>query len=299
MVSDLDGALTTFTSVRPRLFGIAYRMLGSASEAEDIVQEAWLRWQAYDRSTVLEPAAFLATTTTRLAINHAQSARSRRETYVGPWLPEPVDTSADPLLGAERGEALGFAVLLLLENLTPTERAAYILREAFDYPYSQIAEVIQHSEASVRQLVSRARKRLVAEKRSRATASDQRRLLSAFLAAAQSGDVGRLEKLFAEDVVSYTDGNGAALAARIPILGRERVAKFVAAFSSHFWTGASIDWIETNGQPAARLTRDGTVYAIVTAELGLGGVEKLLWFMNPQKLAGFADGVTTRRSLRS
>ena len=298
-MTDLDDALATFTSVRPRLFGIAYRMLGSASEAQDIVQEAWLRWQACDRAAVLQPAAFLATTTTRLAINYAQSARARRETYIGPWLPEPVDTSSDPLLGAERGEALGFAVLLLLENLTPTERAAYVLREAFDYPYAQIAEVIQHTEASARQLVSRARKRLVAEKRSRATAPEQRRLLAAFLDAAQSGDVRSLERLFAEDVVSYTDGDGVALAARIPMFGRSRVAKFVAAFSSHFWTGASIDWIETNGQPAARLTRDGSVYAIVTAELGLGGVEKLLWFMNPQKIAGFGEGVTIGRLSRS
>ena len=119
-MTELDDALSTFTAVRPRLFGIAYRMLGSATEAEDIVQEAWLRWQGYDRSTVLEPAAFLATTTTRLAINLATSAQSRRETYIGPWLPEPVDTSDDPLLGAERGEALGFAMLLLLEKLTPT-----------------------------------------------------------------------------------------------------------------------------------------------------------------------------------
>ena len=285
-MTELDDALSTFTSVRPRLFGIAYRMLGSAVEAEDIVQEAWLRWQGYDRSTVLEPAAFLATTTTRLAINLATSAHSRRETYIGPWLPEPVDTSADPLLGAERGEALGFAMLLLLEKLTPTERAAYVLREAFDYPYPQIAEVIQHSEASARQLVSRARKRLLAEKRSQASGSEQKRLLTAFLAAAQSGDVGALEKIFAEDVVSYTDGNGVALAARIPVAGRSRVAKFIAAFSSHFWTDASIDWLEINGHASARLTRDGAAYAVVTLESTNEGVDRVLWFMSPAKLSG-------------
>src|SRR3954463_10054653 len=135
-----DDGLSVFAGVRPRLFGIAYRMLGSAAEAEDIVQDVWLRWQAADHSVVLDPPAFLATTATRLAINLAQSARSRREMYVGPWLPEPVDTSTDPQLGAERGQALEFAVLLLLEKLSPTERAAYILREAFDYPYRQIAE---------------------------------------------------------------------------------------------------------------------------------------------------------------
>jgi DNA-directed RNA polymerase specialized sigma24 family protein len=140
---DLEEAAAVFTSVRPRLFGIAYRMLGSVTEAEDLVQEVWLRWQLCDRSVVASPTAFLATTTTRLAINTLQLARVRRETYVGPWLPEPVDTSADPYLGAERGEALEFAALLLMDKLTPSERAAYVLREAFDYSYGHIAEIVQ------------------------------------------------------------------------------------------------------------------------------------------------------------
>src|SRR3954463_4482496 len=127
MVGDLDEAASIFTGVRPRLFGIAYRMLGSVSEAEDLVQDVWLRWQTTERARVENPGAFLATTTTRLAINELQSARVRRETYIGPWLPEPVDTGADPYLGAERGEALAFASLLLMERLTPTERAAFVL----------------------------------------------------------------------------------------------------------------------------------------------------------------------------
>src|SRR5712691_4887189 len=130
-----DDGLSAFVPVRPRLFGIAYRMLGSAAEAEDIVQDVWLRWQSTNRSVVENPPAFLATTTTRLCINLAQSAQTRRETYIGTWLPEPVDTSSDPELGAERGETLRLAVLVLLEKLSPTERAAYILREAFDYSY--------------------------------------------------------------------------------------------------------------------------------------------------------------------
>ena len=130
MSDELDDAVAVFSAVRRRLFGIAYRMLGTASEAEDIVQDVWVRWQTCDRSTVRDPAAFLATAATRLSINVLQSAHSRRETYIGPWLPEPVNTADDPALGAERGEALGFAMLLLLEKLTPTERAAYILREA-------------------------------------------------------------------------------------------------------------------------------------------------------------------------
>ena len=153
-----DDGLSAFLSVRPRLFGIAYRMLGSAVEAEDIVQDVWLRWQTADRSLVRDAAAFLATTATRLSINLIQSARTRRETYVGPWLPEPVDTRADPRLDAERGQALACGVRLLLEKLTPTERAAYILREAFDYPYRDIANVLRLQEANARQVVTRARK---------------------------------------------------------------------------------------------------------------------------------------------
>src|SRR5258708_29170458 len=136
-----DDGLYACASVRPRLFGIAYRMLGSAAEAEDIVQDVWLRWQATNRSVVENPPAFLGTTTTRMCINFSQSAQSRRETYIGPWLPEPVDTSSDPALGAERGEALGLAILLLLEKLTPTERAAYVLREAFDYSHREISHI--------------------------------------------------------------------------------------------------------------------------------------------------------------
>ncbi len=135
--------LETFQAVRPRLFGIAYRMLGSATEADDVVQDAWVRWQGADRAAVREPAAFLATTVTRLAINELESARARREVYVGPWLPEPVATTDDPTLGAERAEAMSLAVLLLLERLTPAERAAFVLHEAFDYPYRQIAEVLE------------------------------------------------------------------------------------------------------------------------------------------------------------
>ena len=281
----MDDAVAVFSTVRRRLFGIAYRMLGTAAEAEDIVQEVWLRWQTCDRSAVREPAAFLATAATRLSINVLQSAHHRRETYIGPWLPEPVNTTDDPTLGAERGEALGFAMLLLLEKLTPTERAAYILREAFDYPYEQIALIVQLKEPATRQLVSRARKKLATEHRAPMVSTEQRRLLAAFLQAAQSGDVTALEELFASDVVSYSDGNGAKLAARIPVFGRSRVAKFVAAFSHHFWAGKAIDWVELNGQHAVTLTEDdGTVTTALTMTVGGDGIQQLMWMMNPDKL---------------
>ncbi len=194
---DGDG-LSVFISARHRLFAIAYRMLGSSADAEDIVQDVWLRWQSANRSAVLDPLAFLATTTTRLAINRAQSARSRRETYMGPSLLEPVDTCADPGLGAERGEALKLAVLLLLEKLSPTERAAYVLRVAFDYPYRQIANILQIAEANCRQLVSRARKRIVEGHRAPVSSAEQQRLLVAFMDAAQKGDFAALEGLLLE-----------------------------------------------------------------------------------------------------
>src|SRR5215475_328939 len=224
-----DDGVSVFERVRPRLFGIAYRMLGSAAEAEDIVQDAWLRWQGTDRNAVVDPPAFLATATTRLAITFAQSARSRRETYIGPWLPEPIDTSGDPRLGAERAEALEFAVLLLLEKLSPTERAAYVLREAFDYSYDQIAHTIRSTEANARQLVSRARKRVTDGRRKAVSLSEQKRLLNAFVVASQKGDLPALEKLFASDVVSYADGGGAVHVARLPVAGRTKVANYVSA----------------------------------------------------------------------
>jgi RNA polymerase sigma-70 factor (ECF subfamily) len=199
---DLGAAAAIFNRMRPRLFGMAYRMLGSVNDAvndaEDIVQDAWLRWQSYeDRDAVRNPEAFLATTTARIAINLAQSARARHETYVGPWLPEPVDTSQDPALGAERAEALEFAVLLILEKLSLTERAAYVLREAFGHPYPQIAEIIQATEPTARQLVSRARKRIKAQRRKPVASHEQQRLLEAFVAAPRTGDLSTLERLFA------------------------------------------------------------------------------------------------------
>jgi RNA polymerase sigma-70 factor (ECF subfamily) len=280
----LEEAASEFTAVRPRLFGIAYRMLGSAAEAEDLVQEVWLRWQAYDRARVEHPAAFLATTTTRLAINALKSAKARRETYIGPWLPEPVDTEADPYLGAERGEALEFAALLLMERLSPNERAAYVLRVAFDYPYAQIAEIVGVSEAAVRQLVSRARKHMADGRRAPVRPDAQRRLLSAFLAAAKSGDMGELEKLFAADVASLSDGNGAHQVSRRPVVGPVRVAKFLAAIATWFWEALEVELVDVNGQTGAVLRRDGAVYGVITVGATDEGIDQVLWMVNPEKL---------------
>jgi RNA polymerase sigma-70 factor (ECF subfamily) len=281
----LEGATAAFLGVRPRLFGIAYRMLGTSAEAEDTVQDAWLRWQSTDRSAVRNATAFLVTTTVRLAISAAQSARSRRETYIGPWLPEPVDTAADPTLGADRAEALQLAVLVLLEKLSPNERAAYVLREAFDYPYCEIANILQLTETNTRQLLSRARKQIADKRRAQASSDEHRSFLDAFLSAAQQGDFTALKGLFTEDVVSITDGGGITGAARIPVLGRERVAKYVATFSPRIWPELTLTRIQVNGQPSVLMERGGSAYVLLAIDISRQGIRQIMWVMNPAKLS--------------
>ncbi|GAA2615313.1 sigma-70 family RNA polymerase sigma factor [Paractinoplanes durhamensis] len=284
-MTDLEDAAAVFAGLRPRLFGIAYRMLSSATEAEDLVQDVWLRWQTTDRSRVENPGAFLATTTTRLAINELQSARKRRETYIGPWLPEPVDTSADPYLGAEREEALAFASLMLMEKLSANERAAYVLREAFDYPYAQIADILQSTEPAVRQLVSRAKKHMTGEQRTTVAPAAQKELLTTFLAAARTGDLGELERLLTAGVSSISDGNGAIRVARRPVAGSERVAKFYSALSSWYWEGVEISFVTTNGQTSAVLRRAGNLEGVMTVIASADGIEQILWMANQDKIA--------------
>jgi RNA polymerase sigma-70 factor (ECF subfamily) len=283
----LDQATKDFLSARPQLFGIAYRVLGSAAEAEDIVQETWLRWQSTDRSKVHEPTAFLTTVATRLAINVAQSARVRRESYVGPWLPEPVNTTQDPHLGAERAEAVEMAVLLLLEKLNPVERTAYVLREAFDYPYGRIAEILETSEANTRQLVSRGRKHLAAERKEAVTPTAHRRLLEVFLSAARTGDLSVLEDVLTADVVSYTDGNGIRGASRIPVVGLPHVSHYLVAFAPRFWPQSQIRWVEANGRPAVLVLSGEEAVALLTADISVDGIDRLMWVMNPAKLAPY------------
>jgi RNA polymerase sigma-70 factor (ECF subfamily) len=293
----LESATATFLGVRPRLFGIAYRMLGTSAEAEDTVQDAWLRWQSADRSVVRNATAFLVTTTVRLAISAAQSARSRRETYIGPWLPEPVDTAADPTLGADRAEALQLAVLILLEKLSPNERAAYVLREAFDYPYRDIADILQVTETNTRQLVTRARKHIADERRAQASSVEHRGFLEAFLSAAQQGDFTALKGLFTEDVVSITDGGGITGAARIPVLGRERVAKYIATFSPRIWPELTLTRIQVNGQPSVLMQRGGSAYVLLAMDISPQGIRQVMWVMNPAKLSTISQSLQVSSQL--
>ena len=221
-VSEADVA--SFQIVRPRLFGIAYRVLGSASEADDVVQEAWIRWQRTDRKHVRDVAAFLAKTTMRLALNVSQSAHARRETHIGLWLFDRVDAAANPWLDAERGDALESAVRMLLQKLSPAERAVYVLREAFDYPYRHVAHALGLSEANARQLVARARRRLSGEHHRPVGATEHQRLLDAFVAAARTGDLMSLEQLLAADVVAYARGDELVPTTRLPVRERSGVA---------------------------------------------------------------------------
>ncbi|MBO0608876.1 RNA polymerase sigma factor SigJ [Myceligenerans salitolerans] len=290
---ELQDAAATFVAARRRLFGIAYRILGSAADAEDVVQDTWMRWQTTDRSVVANPQGFLTTVTTRLAINVLQSARTRRETYTGPWLPEPVDTSADPTLGAERAEALDVAVLVLLERLRPPERAAYVLREAFGYGYPEIAEILDTSPTATRQLVSRARKH-VSEPRTTAgtvTSEARRELLTAFVTAARAGDVEGLERLLAADVVSRADSDGTVKqVARVAVTGRHKVARVLSAFAETFWEGVAVRPLEVNGMSALGLERADDLIGVLVVRSSAEGIEELMWQMNAAKLT------TLRRS---
>ena len=282
-----------FERLRRRLFGIAYRMLGTVTDAEEIVQDAWLRWQDAERSSVGNPDAYLARIVTNLSIKQLTSARARRETYVGEWLPEPVLTgrpdlgALGPLEVVTERESVSFALLLLLERLTPAERAAYVLHVAFAYSHREVAELIGTSEANARQLTSRAGRRIAAEPRrdQRIDRAGWRKLVERFLAAARLGELEALEQLLAEDVVATADGGGKVVAARNPIIGRERVARYLIGTFEHFGAGIEPHLAEANGGPAlVAIGPDGLV-AICFVDLGPDVVTDLRFVMNPDKLA--------------
>ena len=228
----------------------------------------------------------------------SDSAHTRRETYIGPWLPSPVDTSNDPTLGAERAEALELATLLLMERLTPTERAAYVLREAFVYPYSRIAEIVETTEAAARQLVSRARKHLAGDSRRGASRDAQRSFFRAFLDAARTGDTAALEGMLATDAVSYTDGGGVVhRTARRPIRGREKLVRFLFGVSKWFWGDVTLRPVEANGRRGRASAARGAGVRHADGHCRRDAVSQIMWIMNPAKLAAIAPEVAEQRQL--
>jgi RNA polymerase sigma-70 factor (ECF subfamily) len=283
--------------LRPLLFSIAYRMIGSVSEAEDIVQEAFLRHHRAraDNVRIEHPKAYLSAVTTRLAIDHLRSARVRREEYVGPWLPEPLLTDArapDPSEQAELSDSLSLAFLVLLERLSPVERAAFLLREVFGYPYDEIAGVIDRSEDNTRQVVSRAKRHVEAE-RPRFDVSRQahEQITDRFLEAAVTGDTDGLVELLAADVVAYTDGGGKVQAARIPVAGRERVARFLVAIARPERAGVDLtfDHVDVNGRPGILMwDAEGHPAGVLSLQVEGGLVQGVHIVSNPDKLRHLA-----------
>ena len=293
--------------LRPAAFAIAYRMVGSVSEAEDLVQEAMLRLhrarQAGDR--IESPRAYLSTVVTRLGIDQLRSARVRRETYVGEWLPEPLLTAGeqdDPARQAQLGDSLSMAFLVVLESLSPEQRAVFLLREVFDYPYEEIAQIVGKSEDNARQLAVRAR-RHVDERRPRFEASREQRdrLADRFFAAAREGDLEGLETLLAHDVVLHGDGGGKAPAIARPLHGRRRVARALAGWArqGRRFGGVTVRRAEVNGQPGAlMLDPDGRLISVMALDVAEGQVQGVRSVVNPDKLGHLGPVADVRALLR-
>ncbi len=286
---------------RPLIFSIAYRMTGSVGDAEDIVQEALIRaYRAENAGTPVEsPRAFLATTTTRLAIDHLRSARVRREAYVGTWLPEPLVAEPGPAERAEMADSLSMAFLVLQESLSPVERAVFLLREVFGYGYEEIAGIVGKSEANSRQIFARARRR-IDEGRPRFEASRRQgaELTSRFLAAAGGGDMEPFIEMLAPDVVFYGDGGGKGLAITAPIYGRERVARLLRGLGRRFRPlAASARPVQVNGQPGViSYDADGNLIGVLAFDVLGGQVHAIRSVVNPDKLRHL--GVTSDALLR-
>ena len=282
-------AVAVFAEQRPKLFGVAYRMLGSVADAEDVIQETFLRWQeAADGETTIEsPSAYLTTMVSRRCLDELRSARRRREQYVGEWLPEPLleDERLDPAATTELADSLSTAFLVVLEALSPGERAAFLLHDVFGYEYPELARILDRGEPACRQLVARARKR-VAERRPRFDVSPEvhARLLTEFMHATTAGDVDGLVSLLAEDAVLRADGGGVVLAARNPILGADRVARWFFGVMAKAPAGFAVEPGEVNGLPGLVMRVDGAIYGVMAIDVRDGRIQNVYIQVNPTKL---------------
>lgn len=283
----LRPVIETFTEHRALLFGVAYRMLGSVAEAEDMVQETYLRWQRQGPGTVATPKAWLVATVTRLCIDELRSARRRREEYVGPWLPEPiVDASAPaPDATAAMADSLGVAFLLMLEALGPVERAVFLLREAFDYDYAEIARIVDKSEAACRQMVSRAKTHLAKTEVEAARPTPKAEaIVQRFQAAMMTGEMKDLLALLTDDAVLYTDGGGLVRSALKPIENADRVGRFYLGIRDRGLAGAEMKLVHVNGEPGILMRRRDGVVSVTSFAFDGDRIRAIYTVSNPEKL---------------
>ena len=272
-----------FETERPRLLGLAYRMLGTIADAEDVVQEAWLRWQSADPASVDRPEAWLTTVTTRLALDAIRSRSRRRESYVGPWLPEPVVTDAGPEAAAELADSLTLGFLTLLDRLSPVERAVFLLADVFAVPFAEIAEAVGKSPAACRQIASRARRRLQAPAHHPPAPAD-RRLVDELVMAIARGDVDGVIARLAPDAVCLTDGGANRRAARRPVVGAVRVARFLVNVNHKLPGRIEVVPVTVNGDPGVVLSLDGDVDLVAAFEVDGDRVSAIRMVRNPDKL---------------
>jgi RNA polymerase sigma-70 factor, ECF subfamily len=282
----MDSATEAFAAHRNLLFTVAYEMLGSAADAEDVLQETWLRWAGVDLGTVRDQRAYLVRITTRQALSRLRTLHRRKESYVGPWLPEPLLTAPDVAEDVELADSVSMAMLLVLETLTPTERAVFVLREVFDLGYDEIAEAVDKSPAAVRQIAHRARAHVAARRpRGVVSPAETRAALAAFQRAAETGDLQGLLDILAPDVVFLGDGGGVVQAVQAPVVGAGRVARLLALGLGRIAATASLQPVQINGYPALILRLNGDVDAVIAVRIDDGLITGLYAVRNPEKLS--------------
>ncbi len=282
----MDSATKAFVAYRNLLFTVAYEMLGSAADAEDVLQETWLRWAGVDLDTVRDQRAYLVRITTRQALSRLRTLRRRKESYIGPWLPEPLLTAPDLAEDVELAESVSMAMLLVLETLTPTERAVFVLREVFDLDYDEIAEAVGKSPAAARQIAHRARAHVAARRpRGVVSAAETRGALEAFQRAIETGDLQSLLDMLAPDVVLLGDGGGVVQAVVRPIVGAGRVGRLLAAGLPRIGGEVSVEPVQINGSPALIIRLNGEIDDVVAVRIDDGLITGLYVVRNPEKLS--------------
>lgn len=282
---------------RSLLFTVAYEMLGSAADAEDVVQETWLRWDRVDTATVADPRAYLIRIVTRQSLNRLRTLSRRKEEYIGEWLPEPLLTTPDVAEDVELAESVSMAMLTVLETLGPAERAVFVLREVFDTPYDEIASAVGKSAAATRQIAHRARARVSARRpRQRVEAGEQEAVVERFMAALTTGDLQGLLDVLAPDVALVADGGGEVAAMRVPLLGPNVVSRVLTRFAKRAPQGVSTGPMTVNGMPGARIDIDGVLDTAISFVVADGRVTRIYAVRNPRKLAGLGTETELRRA---